>query len=404
MAVAGSSFTISGADLYRVKTQITSTTEATDSSKRGVRLVCFDFDQTLASIHLFKTLARDGCVTDAEFLTAFNTHYGTNGEVAAAVFGGSKRVKMLQAGLQALKDAGAKLFVITQGNMVIVENALKSCDLKQYFEGVTDDNPKQTTVQVLMNTRFGKRLEFHQALLVDDKESNFRDASTPQELQQLVSAEEFALFYQPKKLAPKAMCKYFFKDGQVSAGLQGYCLCMGVKSGGGITAAHMDSVLQYVKGIKTISVVTTVKQSSLSPAVQLARQNSAMRQRLEQGGAQNQVAIAATVTVAAAPKPRLTPTPIPEARAEYEPLLSILFDKTAIKRAKQIQVLALKPPFGLMPKDASPELETAARSFVRTYIPAVQAALTKDGHNGNSLKAIRKRIKEGTTGTTAPVS
>ena len=90
----------------------------------------------------------------------------------------------------------AKLFVVTMGNCGIVRHALQDYELLRYIHGITDDNPIQQTVKVLMDSQFERRLRWDQAVLIDDSENIFADASTPSALIEMgMSSEAVDLFF-----------------------------------------------------------------------------------------------------------------------------------------------------------------------------------------------------------------
>ncbi len=54
----------------------------------------------------------------------------------------------------------AKFLVVTMGNCGIVRHALQDYELLRYIHGITDDNPIQQTVKVLMDSQFERRLRW----------------------------------------------------------------------------------------------------------------------------------------------------------------------------------------------------------------------------------------------------
>jgi hypothetical protein len=206
------------------------------------KIICFDFDRTLATIHLTEALVHShGCKAPAEYMRAFADTFGSR---PADVFGGEERVRMLEAALSRLTGAGARLFVITMGECAVVQEALRAIGLLQYFEGITEDNPKPSAVQALMNTRFERRLRGDQALLLDDTVSNFRNASDPDEMRKLGLPNDFVqLFYEPSKRFPKEEWGKTFEIGVLTPGTQGFCYCMLVDKATGVTRDLLEQVV-----------------------------------------------------------------------------------------------------------------------------------------------------------------
>lgn len=214
-----------------------------DDGPPGVfKLVCFDFDRTLAAIHLTEALVHAyGCKTPEEYGRAYIAAFGSR---PADVFGGEERVHMLERALSRLVGAGARLFVITMGETAIVQEALRAAGLLYLFEGITDDNPKLSAVQALMNTRFERRLRSDQAILIDDTASNFRNASDPEEMRKLGVPDEFVrLFFEPAARFPKEQRGKSFEIGAMVPDAQGFCYCMLVDKGSGVTLDLLEKVV-----------------------------------------------------------------------------------------------------------------------------------------------------------------
>jgi hypothetical protein len=263
-----------------------------------LRLICFDFDLTLAAVHLYHSLQEGGGCgsSDDELLAAYATKYengndtsspsslqrmsvaelkdkaaslgihdpdGHNGRRATwitaildvyssqgiasveDVFGGQERLRWLTGCLQQLRDTGARLFVVTKGSVAVAAHALRRCGLDVFFEGITDDNPKQQAVQVLMNTRFPEgRLRGDQAVLVDDDPNNFADASTQDSLQELTSPEGFRLFFQQSEACPAMGPSKRGAAACLGRSRQGYCKTMLVAKSTGVTEEQLQYLVQ----------------------------------------------------------------------------------------------------------------------------------------------------------------
>ena len=157
---------------------------------------------------------------------------------------------MLEDALDRLKRAGARLFVITMGECNVVQESLRAVGLLRYFDGITEDNPKPSAVQALMNTRFERRLRSDQAILLDDTLSNFRNASDPDEMRKLGLPSDFVqLFYEPSARFPKEQWGRQFEIGAITPGAQGFCYCMLVDKATGATLDLIEKVIARTQGL-----------------------------------------------------------------------------------------------------------------------------------------------------------
>jgi len=139
--------------------------------RNRLKLICFDFDRTLPIDLVFHSLHALAASEDTAKLVA--VYNKVSDQEKLGFWGGEQRLEWLRHGLRQLKEqASAKLFVITFGDPFLVEHILHQCDLLQFFDGITEENPKLGTMQVLMNTQFPQRLRADQALLVDDTLNN----------------------------------------------------------------------------------------------------------------------------------------------------------------------------------------------------------------------------------------
>jgi hypothetical protein len=152
------------------------------STGSNLRLIAFDFDQTLAATHLFFRLKNVQSRARAS-----KQHDGRPGPslvkllLSGAVpfeeiWGTQVRLKYLKAHLQELFDLGVYMVVITKGAGRLVDVALQLAGLRRYFQAIIDPKTsmgaKLMTVQVLMNTALSERLRPHEAALVDDELKN----------------------------------------------------------------------------------------------------------------------------------------------------------------------------------------------------------------------------------------
>eukprot|EP00927_Polykrikos_kofoidii_P008295 TRINITY_DN13438_c0_g1_i1.p1 TRINITY_DN13438_c0_g1~~TRINITY_DN13438_c0_g1_i1.p1 ORF type:complete len:429 (-),score=72.72 TRINITY_DN13438_c0_g1_i1:49-1308(-) len=116
----------------------------------NVRLVVFDFDQTLTVFHVFKSLA--GWPTDKRYVVPepyVSTELGQMrriseldgseafpGGFALHAFGGAARVKSLRRSLEALKSRGVALYICTRGLVGVTKSCLLDVGLLDCFTAV----------------------------------------------------------------------------------------------------------------------------------------------------------------------------------------------------------------------------------------------------------------------------
>jgi len=122
--------------------------EAMDRTK--LRLIVFDFDQTISVFHVFKTLAGWGGGINIEIPAAstelgqlrlvaeLDTHpaFEAQGGFALAMLGGQERVDKLQACFEELRSRGVELLVCTKGLVGPCRRCLTNTGLIDYFEMV----------------------------------------------------------------------------------------------------------------------------------------------------------------------------------------------------------------------------------------------------------------------------
>lgn len=118
-----------------------------------MRLVVFDFDQTLSRIHVFKTLAGwpgSACGelgVPAPFASSEEgqmqrimelngAEFKKNGGFAQMAFGGRDRVEAIRKFLQNLSEEGTVLIICTKGLIGVVKKCLHDLDLLRYFQEV----------------------------------------------------------------------------------------------------------------------------------------------------------------------------------------------------------------------------------------------------------------------------
>lgn len=193
------------------------------SPNERVRLIVFDFDQTLSVIHVFKTLA--GWPGGEDMLCSVGpastelgqlrlvdaigpTRTGDAADFPTSSFGGSERIQRLREVLSSIRDRQTRMCICTKGLVGPVQKILKSMGLREFFEevyGLTDDQygvlpydeeqkqratsaeeaqllakPEQADwglKRELIDTLMEQsNLKFHQVLFVEDDENEIHEA------------------------------------------------------------------------------------------------------------------------------------------------------------------------------------------------------------------------------------
>jgi len=125
--------------------------EATkDSASVPVRMMVFDFDQTLSCTHVFYalsgrgtrgvsvpppyTVSEEGQLCRIEELNKWT--FKQDGGLSQAMFGGRKRVIEVQETLQSLQTSGVELIICTKGLVGTINKILDDLDMARYFSDV----------------------------------------------------------------------------------------------------------------------------------------------------------------------------------------------------------------------------------------------------------------------------
>lgn len=133
----------------------------------ALKLAVFDFDQTLASDHLYFALSRRNLQIEE-----------LSQEELIQIFGGQNRLQNLDTFLQALWAAGVSLVIVSHGSSSTIQKALHRVKLLQYFRLVYgSDSPElqdvnQVKVCLIQRLRDGACLAPDQVLFCDDDISN----------------------------------------------------------------------------------------------------------------------------------------------------------------------------------------------------------------------------------------
>jgi hypothetical protein len=128
-------------------------TQQTHAASDAVRLIVFDFDQTLSVIHVFKTLAgwskdvhlqvpkphattERGQVLRISELSRIEPYKRQVGGFATVALGGEARVELLREMLERLQAREVNLVICTKGLAGAVRKCLADVDLLSFFSEV----------------------------------------------------------------------------------------------------------------------------------------------------------------------------------------------------------------------------------------------------------------------------
>eukprot|EP01064_Diplonema_japonicum_P037543 TRINITY_DN8808_c1_g1_i1.p1 TRINITY_DN8808_c1_g1~~TRINITY_DN8808_c1_g1_i1.p1 ORF type:complete len:349 (+),score=37.60 TRINITY_DN8808_c1_g1_i1:65-1111(+) len=152
-----------------------------------IKLVMFDFDQTLASIHVYYLLSEGvgGCETDEEFtkeqLKVWRDRYGKEKDLDM-VYGGTERRTKLAEFLQNLRDKGVILVIVSHGLTNVVAEVVEKGGLGKFDEILGCDAPVSVGCHCVKSAIAKKisekyKIPRQECLLVDDDVRNLSDAT-----------------------------------------------------------------------------------------------------------------------------------------------------------------------------------------------------------------------------------
>ena len=99
-----------------------------DGGGSGVRLILYDFDQTITSVHLYHEL-RGGQLKELSRISD---------ERLIEIFGGNERIKRLDEHFEILTKNNVKLGILSFGFTKVIETALNRVNLLNYFRRLLD--------------------------------------------------------------------------------------------------------------------------------------------------------------------------------------------------------------------------------------------------------------------------
>lgn len=227
--------------------------EAAGPPSDGLKLIVFDFDQTLSVIHVFKTLAgwsrerfqvpqphactERGQVRRIMELSQIEPFRSERGGFASVAFGGEARVEQIRDLLERLQARDVNLVICTKGLVGAVRKCLSDLNLLNFFSqvyGNVGDNYGETS--------FDKEL--------------MRSRPSSKELQFISSPENAAWRSKDKlvhQLAHRAglsrdQAMLVEDDAEEIRRAAPVCRTLWVKEAAGITSRHIAALLQLVEG------------------------------------------------------------------------------------------------------------------------------------------------------------
>eukprot|EP00928_Gymnodinium_smaydae_P032457 TRINITY_DN23500_c0_g1_i1.p2 TRINITY_DN23500_c0_g1~~TRINITY_DN23500_c0_g1_i1.p2 ORF type:complete len:251 (+),score=59.43 TRINITY_DN23500_c0_g1_i1:128-880(+) len=222
---------------------------------RGVRLIVFDFDQTLSVHHVFKTLAGwEKSKASADGLRVPQPHaiseegqvnriaelngseFREAGGFATAAFGGAQRVEEVRRHLAALQAHRVEMMICTKGLVGAVRKCLGDLDLLSYFGQV-----------------YGNVGDNYGATAYDRQV----DGSSSPELRQLLGTESQGNWRSKAKLISRLMADRNLSkdeavlvedDPQEVMKAKNVCRTLLVKQARGMTAEHFQALEAMIAG------------------------------------------------------------------------------------------------------------------------------------------------------------
>ncbi|CAK9081011.1 unnamed protein product [Durusdinium trenchii] len=148
---------------YNKTTRETTWTKPGGSGASGLVLLAFDFDCTIAALHLFEYLYRRGGWDCSSQETVLQQQCYEEPDLPHRIFGGPSRLHDLKTFFETLVTLERQVVIITNGFGAVVEAALEKADLLRYFsEVIGRDHPLSAAKQ---------------AILVDDDPANVLPAA-----------------------------------------------------------------------------------------------------------------------------------------------------------------------------------------------------------------------------------
>lgn len=150
----------------------------------GLQLLCFDFDCTIAAIHVFEELCRRGGFDGPSQKAKLEVQCREEPEFPSRIYGGPGRLQELRSFFQSLlQTPRRKVIVITTGFGNVVDAALAKGGLRKFFaEVIGREHPLSEAKQgrkdrIIEELRRRDGLSAWQVLFVDDDPGNVLPAA-----------------------------------------------------------------------------------------------------------------------------------------------------------------------------------------------------------------------------------
>ncbi|ARF10018.1 protein kinase [Indivirus ILV1] len=142
------------------------------------KCIVFDFDCTLTSKHLYKSLRENTNMHDLilKLKPNQNNEKYKNDiiEYVNDIFGGIERIAKLKSLFSNLKDANIDLYISSRGVVAEIASALLAVDLYSYFQkiyGITETNGGQNKTKLI----YGLYDKYNEIIYIDDNHSEHND-------------------------------------------------------------------------------------------------------------------------------------------------------------------------------------------------------------------------------------
>eukprot|EP01084_Bolivina_argentea_P033879 62649_1 len=154
-----------------------------DSKNQDIKLVIYDFDQTITTIHLYHELNK---MSDNSNQETTLTKMSDNRLID--IFGGNKRLKRLNEHFNILKSCNVGIAVISFGYVNVIKEALRRMKLYDLYFASSEiigcdsvelddaDGSKATCIENMFKKNKQNNLNSNQIIFVDDDQYNIQEA------------------------------------------------------------------------------------------------------------------------------------------------------------------------------------------------------------------------------------
>jgi len=217
-------------------------------AKGGLKLVVFDFDQTLSVYHVFKALAgwrldnKGAFVVPPPYATSERgqlrrilelngAEFEEAGGFARAAFGSESRIEQLRKCIRELKDSGSEVIVCTKGLVGVARKCLSDLELLVYFDEVYGN----------IGDSYGMQ-QYDRQTEADDLGEATKFLGCPEQADFGSKDSLIAQLIQQKKLY-KNQCVLVEDDEKEIQRADGVCRTLFVREAQGMTDQHMATLL-----------------------------------------------------------------------------------------------------------------------------------------------------------------